>query len=324
MNTDDKVEGCEELTLIVYRTYRRLLEEDGTPLHAPSDDADAADAESDDDAELCEEEQRQRKHDRERRAYIKDLGVCPEMMPVSWHSMFLWVERKSDLADDCKVKSACGALGRALRSWRHLEASVAQSYLGVSLNMLFQWIWPCSAYANVARMLRWIGQHEFEKLRQATPRVITNTDTIQLEGIFKALDKGRKGYLEAEDLAGGAVTDAKAKLRNIVDVDTVRAVYGRGVIKKEQFLEIMCEDNFRGHDGAMQAQLADGRRLIHARRQVLGCHGWLFEDTPKSEESQRALVEAIELEVCRWENLGKAQRKAIFNDKKKSGKQLLT
>jgi len=315
INAEDSVEGSPEATLIVYRTYRRLLEED-TPMTvkpAATDAADPAEAEDDDECLMSEEEQRQRRHEKERMAFVRDLGVCPELMPITWQTFFTWIDRKSDLAEDCRIKSTCQALLRALRDWRQLEASVAQSYLGVSLNMLFQWVWPSAAYSNVARMLTWIGRHEFEKIRQTTPRVISKEDREQLEGIFSALDVHKRGHISAEDLAGGASRDSReAALRNIVDVDTVRAVYGRAPrIRLLQFLEIMCEDNFRGHDEASHVLLEDGRRLVYVSREVTGCHGWLFQDAPRSEEYQRALVDAIELEVSRWQSLGRIQCRSL-------------
>jgi hypothetical protein len=307
----DRIEGNQEGTLIVYRTYRQLLEEDTqTQRHSHDHDGEAdGDAESEDECTLLEDEQRQRRHDREK--LVKDLQVCPEMMPISWHSFLMWVQKRSDLADDCKVKSTCGFLNRALKAWRDLEASAAQSVLGVSLNMMLQWIWPCATYDNIARMLTWIGRHEFEKIRQPTPRVISREDRAQLESIFKNLDHRQQGHISAEDLAGGAAQDSEAKVRNIVDADTVKAVYGSADIAFFQFLEIMCEDNFRGHEDAMTAQLEDGRRLVYVSREVTRCSGWLLRDAPKSEESQRALVDAIELEVGRWKNLGQIQRKNV-------------
>jgi hypothetical protein len=310
INSDERVEGSPETTLVVYRTYRSLLEEDiptqgRSHIVAESGDQDAG---SDDDFLGPDEEQRHRRHEKERTASCDQ--VCPELMPIDWQTFFTWIDRKSDLAEDCRVKSACQALLRALKIWRQVEASVAQSCLGVSLNMLFQWVWPCAKYKNVARMLAWIGRHEFEKIRQPTPRVISKESREQLEGIFCSLssqrgDEPSEMYITAEDLAGGASQDTtEAKLRNIVDVDTVLAVYGRAPITLLEFLEIMCEDNFRGHEDATLCTLEDGRRLVYVSREVTGCRGWLFQDAPQSEESQRAYVEAIEVEVDRWNKLG--------------------
>lgn len=301
----DKSEGSPERVLILYHFYRRLLEEDtqtqGSSLPEPGD---ARDVESDDESLPGEDEQRQRKQENERMSYIRDFGVLPEVMPVCWQAVFMFIDHKIDLADDCRVRSTYAALLRALKYWKQTEATVAQSYLGVSLNMLFQWIWPRAAFSNVQRMLTWIGQHEFEKIRQPTPPVIGKEDQLHIENIFSLLDVQRNGVLTAEDVAGRTADSVKAKLRNIVDADTVKAVYGSGPITLDKFLEIMCEDNFRGHEDATVAQLSDGSRLVKVERQVMACSGWILQDAPRSEESQRDLVDAIEIEVARWSAVG--------------------
>jgi len=307
----DRVEGSPEAALIVNRTYRRLLEEDMQILGKTNADVEDLDDAQSDDEELPEEELRQRRHEKERMAFVEELGVATELMPISWQTVFQWIDRKSDLAEECRIKSTCQALLRALKFWRQLEASVAQSYLGVSLNMLFQWIWPEARFDNIARMLTWIGRHEFEKIRQPTPRVISREDRAQLESIFGMLDNKKRSFITAEDLAGGESSSIESQLRNIVDVDTVRAVYGRGPIRLLEFLEIACEDNFRGHDDASHVQLEDGRRLVFVARQVTGCRGWLLQDAPQSEETQRSLVEALEIEVDRWKSIGQIPGKVL-------------
>lgn len=314
-STDDRFEGSQRDVLVVYRTYRRLLGEE-LPMRGRLTDGpeDTEDSEEEDSEEETDEQQRQRRNDQERMAFVRDLGVCPELMPISWQTVFNWIDRKSDLAEDCRVKSTCQALLRALKDWRQFEASVAQSYLGVSLNMLFQWLWPCALYNNCAQMLTWIGQHEFQKIRQPTPEVVSKDDREQLEAIFKVLDVHDRGFITAEDLAGGPSQDSATKSKNIVDVDTVKAVYGGAPIRLVQFLEIMCEDNFRGHDAAAYCQLEDGHRLVYVERNVTDCRGWVYQDAPKSEETQRALIEAVELEIERWKSFGLNHRRAILNN----------
>jgi len=309
----DTAEGSQEAVLIVYRTYRRLLDEDlekSDHLKTSAEALDLADGESDDESMLPEQEQRQRRHERERLTYVRDLGVSPELMPVTWHTFFTLINNKSDFSEDCRVKSTCAALLRACRDWRQLEASVAQTYLGVSLNMLFQWLWPSAAYDNVARMLSWIGRLEFEKILQPTPPMISREARLQLENIFKMLDTKRRGTITAEDFAGTSNSSvASAPGKSIIDVDTVRAVYGHNPIGFAQFLEIMCEDNYRAHEDATHMQCGDGTRLEYVVHEVMGCRGWCLRDAPKSEESQRALVSAIGAEVSRWRKLGKTSKK---------------
>merc|ERR1719263_1305202 len=109
-----------------------------------------------------------------------------------------------------------------------------------------------------------------------------------MENIFNLLDVKKRGSISAEDLCGGSTQDTtEAKLKNIVDLDTVRAVYGDAPIRLLQFLEIMCEDNFRGHEEATHCLLDDGNRLVYVEREVTNCRGWVFQDAPESEERQR-------------------------------------
>jgi len=302
---DERNEGSHIETLTVYRIYRKLLDEDCSDAKLISaglkDSTEGSSTEEEDD--LTEEEKREQRHERERLAYIKDLGVPRELLPISWTAIFVWVEREGDFADDSKKKSCCMSTLRALKDWRQFEASVAQSHLGVSLNMLFQWIWPCAAPSNIATMLSWIAQFEFEKIRQPTPELMSSAARIQVETAFKVLDVKGRGYINAEDLAGRPGQTPAEASRNIIDVDTVREVYGRHPMGLSKFLEIMSPDGFRGHEDATQVMLGDGCGLVLSNRELVGCSGWIYRDAPQTEEHQRRIIDAIEAEVKRWKNL---------------------
>merc|ERR1711879_152337 len=115
---------------------------------------------------------------------------------------------------------------------------------GVSLSMLFQWIWPAVRCGDIADMFAWVCTYELEKLRFPTPRLIDTTQQKQLKKLFAAMDHKGHGYCTVEDIAGGERNDNETKVKNIVDADTVRAVTGDCHIDLPHFLELMCEEDF--------------------------------------------------------------------------------
>merc|ERR1712224_284516 len=132
-------------------------------------------------------------------------------------------------------------------------------------------------------MLTWICEVEFNKIRQPTPPIIEKQDRRQLESIFEHMDQDKKGYCTAVDLSGGSNQDVMTKLKNIVDVETVRAVCGTKDIHPIDFLELMCEANYRAHADATRVICEDGNKIIQVTLPVVGFTGWLYEDVPKSE-----------------------------------------
>lgn len=251
----------------------------------------------------------------QRRASRVDMavqqGMSRELMPISWPTLFTWAQREVDFASHFRYKSVCSALLRALRLWRKVEATKDQRFYGASLNMLFQWMWPNIGYGNMAQVMTWIGLCEIEKIHQPTPYVIDAQERRQLESIFNTMDPQGRGYITAEDIAGGETQGIEAKLRNIVDVDTVRKVCSQKHIALQDFLELMCEDNYRAHEGATHVILDSGQRLVQVAHPALGFEGWVFEDVPKSEEAQRRRILAIEAEVIRWRRMSEVRRTAL-------------
>lgn len=310
----DQPAGSDQETLTIYKTYRMLLEMDGneTDVEASSDEeaSDSPDVPKEVMAIIQASVENGRRSGREQFAQMS--LTSKELIPVTWPTIFRWIQREIDFSRGARHTSVCKALLRALKLWRQFQATPAQSYFGVSLNMLLQWLWPGATYLSLARMLTCICHHELEKLRQPTPQVIHSQDRRQLEGIFNSLDPKGRGHVTAEDIAGGSAQDLETKLRNIVDADTVRAVCGDGHIEQTEFLELMCEDNFRAHEGATRVLMADGRRIVEVKHKVTGFRGWLHEEVPKSEQLQRRIVEALESEISRYHRLANQRRSVLY------------
>jgi len=332
-----------EEALKVYRVYRQMLDMDeGCDIRDP-DDSDVDDGEGantggtvivsgaslahaatgghfhDEPAHAVENQDAENPHPPlttlQRRASRLDMavqhGFSRELMPISWPTFFTWAQREVDFASHFRYKSVCQALLRAAKLWRLLEATKDQRFYGASLNMLFQWMWPQMSYADMWQVMTWIGLHEIEKIRRPTPCLIDAQERRQLESIFNSMDPKGRGYCTCEDIAGGQIQGIEAKLRNIVDVDTVRKVCGERRITLPEFLEFMCEDNYKAHEDATHCVLDTGQRLVEVSHPALGFTGWVLRDVPKSELSQRRLITAIEAEVVRWRTMSEVRRTAL-------------
>lgn len=204
-----------------------------------------------------------------------------------------------DLANDARLKSVCTGLYRALKSLRQAQASQCQRSSGVSLVMLLRWVWPFAKSTEMADILSWICIHELNKISFPDPEIIDAPDRKQILGIFQALTTDGEGYLTSKDFAGGERPD---KLKNIVDAETVQAVCGDGMNENE-FLEMLCEEGFRGHPEATRVFLKDGSILERQRREAVGFSGWMLKDPPSQEDVIRRRVDALEAEVRRWREI---------------------
>eukprot|EP00927_Polykrikos_kofoidii_P022773 TRINITY_DN21159_c0_g1_i1.p1 TRINITY_DN21159_c0_g1~~TRINITY_DN21159_c0_g1_i1.p1 ORF type:complete len:882 (-),score=140.24 TRINITY_DN21159_c0_g1_i1:55-2700(-) len=298
--------ASEEETLKVYRTYQTLvaMEESGEGADRSSDDEDGHDA-------CCAGACVGASSGPAAGGSVED--TCPQaglpknvggnrLLPVSWPTIFLWAQNKLDFCSNFKTKPVCGALNRALKLWYQTQATSKEIDLGVPLSRLLQWTWPGIGPETIATMMTWIGQWEYNKIRHPTPPAIDKQERRQLESIFAAMDSQDRGYCTAEDICGGKLQDIVTKLKNIVDIDTVKAVIGEAEITPLGFLELMCEDNYRAHEDALTMLLDDGKRLVYDNRPAIGLDGWIYAtcDMPSSEEQQRRLIDAIENEVQRW------------------------
>jgi len=235
------------------------------------------------------------------------------LIPISWSTFSLWVERQCDFATHYKFKSACNALVRALARWRSNKQKQAQlkRLQRITLFQIFAWMWPEMKFLNFSNMLNHACHSELEKIRVPTPDVIPAAERRQLQEIFKRLDTGKRGYCTADDLAGGSVQTIKAKLNNIVDAHTVKMVCGDGKIKECHFLELMVEEGMRATDKTINAYW-EGQRICRIHREVSGFSGWVFETVPKHEVRQRQLVDGIEDEVLFWRHLDKGRTRHGF------------
>lgn len=302
-----------EEALKIYKKYQELSSIDGD---GDADDHDSSCTSENDDEE--EDMPKQQVSRPSRPTMGSQTADRKELIPVSWPTFLGWVQREYDFAHHFRKKARCSSLMIALKRWRQYEASPSQRFHGVSLNLMFQWMFPSLVYQDIAQMLNWIALCEFEQIRQPTPRVIEKQDQRQLESIFHTMDSQGRGYCTADDIAGGPNQDMVAQLRNIVDAETVKKVCGDGRIYKDDFLQLMCEENYRAFDEAKKAQMANGQKLILVHNDVVGFTGWVYERPPKEEERQRKLITAIEAEVLRWRKMG-ASRKTRLEDVQSRG-----
>lgn len=227
-------------------------------------------------------------------------GARGRLAPIPWPLFAAWVEARSRSSHDHRFRAACSALALALKVWRR-RAGTEGARGGVSLTALYRWIWPQAAPGDVAAALTCICLHELEKLRQPTPRLISPEERGQLRRVFEELDPQGRGYCTAVDIAGGTAPDIATRLKTLVDVDTAKAVFGDGRVDLELFLEFMCDDGYRGHEGVTRVPLRDGQVLRrHSKEGTIPFGGWLLEGRPGHEEEQRLLIEALEVEASRW------------------------
>eukprot|EP00747_Dinoflagellata_sp_TGD_P088254 gnl/TRDRNA2_/TRDRNA2_163933_c0_seq1.p1 gnl/TRDRNA2_/TRDRNA2_163933_c0~~gnl/TRDRNA2_/TRDRNA2_163933_c0_seq1.p1 ORF type:complete len:467 (-),score=79.02 gnl/TRDRNA2_/TRDRNA2_163933_c0_seq1:54-1454(-) len=288
--------ATREETIKVYKMYRSLIKHKFIDHTHDLDDHD-------DGALVCETE-----HPR-----LDDFATSNVLQPIEWSTLFNWIQHESDFARHYRFKAACCTLLRALKLWRKQEATPVQRATGIALSTLLHWIWPSMTYDGVANMLTWICELEFNKIRQPTPPVIEDRYRAQLESIFEQMDTNKKGYCTAHDVAGGEHKDVIMQLKNIVDVETVRAVCGRKdvCLGRADFVDLMCEPNYRPYQDSTVVVCDHGQKLIKVTRPIVGFTGWLYDVAPTCETAQRNLVDSIEQEVLRWKNMSKHRRAAV-------------
>jgi len=244
--------------------------------------------------------------------------VAKELTRISWKAILNWVQNQEDLSEDFRKRSVVAALNRALQNWRKKLASPRQRRNGVSLAMLISWIWPNVTDEHITRMMEWICMFELDKFRQPTPPLMDAQDRKVLESIFHIMDRHGKGSVLPEDIAGGKDQDLADKLRNIVDADTVKAVIGEDRITLLPFLELMCENGVRAHEGAKQVWIVEDssekegkigevrKKIVQQDRKAIGKKVWVFEGNPPEEEQARRLADVFEAEVLRWRTVAEA------------------
>jgi hypothetical protein len=271
----------------VYRMYYKLLESEGnTPAGNINDRPTSP---------IPGEEQKP--------ASLKELAR------ITWPTLVSWAQHLEDLAEDFRYRSVCAALIRSLDLWRRKQATAHERRFGVSLGNLIKWMWPEVTEEHIEQMMTWICMVELAKFRQPTPRVIDHSERRILEGMFQRMDSEKRGYCTAEDIAGGEEQNSRNVMKNIVDVDTVKAVIGQGHIGLIQFLELMCENGFRAHEHATQVLLDDGRKLIQQRREQVGMTMWVYEGLPPEEELARRLADVFEAEIASWQEKVETKRR---------------
>jgi len=224
-----------------------------------------------------------------------------------------WVQHLEDLAADFRYRSVTAALNRALHQWKKNQATPRQRQEGVDLSMIIQWAWPDITEEKIADMMLWIFEFELDKFKQPTPRLMDPHDRRILEALFRRLDENNVGSCSPEDIAGSKEDDGEEhndKMKNIVDVETVKAVVGQERVELLPFLELMCESGVRAHEAAGEVLLDDGRKLVLQYRRAVDSQVWVFDGTPADEEQPRRVAKVFEAEVLRWRALAQVTKRA--------------
>lgn len=226
---------------------------------------------------------------------------------VTWSTFQNWAYMKAYLADTPREKAVYVAMCKAHKAYYKYQMRTKMRSTGLTLTSLMRWVWPSLRPSDIANMYTWLTHHELEAIRQDTPRVISKETRRQIEGIFQDMDVANKGVLTPADFSGGDNQDITALLKNCVDEATVQKVLGEGHIDIMRFLELMCEDNFRGHEEAAVAIKKDGRYVVEQVREIIGFRGWVLRDIPREEQAIRRRADSLEVEVKTWRSISRGR-----------------
>lgn len=223
------------------------------------------------------------------------------LAPITWHSFMTWVEHCETYAVDARSKQVYGALKSAVRAVSRSNIQENQQCSrgghGVDLEMLFRWIWPHCTYENLETMFGYLCGHELGHVRMATPPLITPEIKKEHERLFRAMDRKGRGCISLADFE----TDDWAAKDAIGDED----------LHLPNFMELVCEDSFRGHAEARRAVLQDGRSVELYFSEALQSDVWTLVITPKSEERIWRRVHALEEEVIGYRRRTQELRKLV-------------
>merc|ERR1712039_497082 len=167
--------------------------------------------------------------------------------------------------------------------------------------------WPFITSSEMECMLTKLCIFELERYRQYTPPVSSKGLMKQYDRIFQDMDWRGRGNLIPADIAGGEFQDRNSLQKQLIDEHTVKAILGDRAIDWPEFLELMCEDDCRGHEDSDHAIMKDGRHLVLHVRESVGFQGWVLRDVPPEEVSIRRRADALEAEALRWRHAVRAE-----------------
>lgn len=220
--------------------------------------------------------------------------------PISWPTFFDWFEAKMNFAPNVRLKATFRYSLHAMKAWLKYQATDAQRHHGMSFTSLLRWMWPFVSSSSLEEMLTKLCLVELEKYRQPTPPVSAGDAMKRFDRVFLEMDWRARGSLIPADLAGGEFQTANQLQKQLIDEHSVKSILGDRSVEWAEFLEIMCEDDFRGHEESTHAIMKDGRHLVRHIRDTVGFHGWVLRDMPPEEVPLRRRVAALETEVLRW------------------------
>lgn len=232
---------------------------------------------------------------------------------VTWRSFFTWVETGS-YGVGVREKCVFEAMLRASKSWHQHKATPVQQRMGVSLSMIFRWMWPFVSINGLRKMFTGLCLEAYENVRLPEPPVIGERERSEMVRLYNSMDMDKKGYCNAFDMAGGDHADYKVRLRNTIDEASVKRILGDRPILLEEFLELMCENGYRGTEGSTRAICADGRHVDLYSSEVVDFVCWIFHEAPQEQVEWMRKAEALEDEVHHWVAVatGKAKPRATM------------
>jgi len=228
-----------------------------------------------------------------------------QLPPMSWASIYEFVEERVTFSGDARRKSIMGALLRALKAWHGRRASEEMRRSGVPIVQLFRWMWPSMNNTGASKMLSHMCLLEVQKLRCTTPPVISDEERCMLRSIFQDMDVQRRGYCTPVDIAGGEVQDIKTMNRNTLNVGDAKKMLGETArFDLRQFLELMCSNGFRGHEDASRMVCEDGRILTLHTQPGAGFKGWVHQHPSEPDKKIWDRVAALEAEILKLREVG--------------------
>jgi len=212
------------------------------------------------------------------------------LAPIRWQTVMMWVQHSQDFAGDVRSKQVYGACRAGVETLWKAESTLppTQRHGGVKLEMLFRWIWPHSSTLDIARMFSHLCRFELERVRVSTPPVIAEATRETHTRAFQKMDKRGCGFITPLDIAAD---------EDNVDEKTVKEIIGEEDIYLPKWLELVCEDSYRGHEEAQQAILQDGRGVRLHRCDAADMKIWTLRNPPKSDKRIWCRIQALEREI---------------------------
>merc|ERR1739848_187368 len=143
------------------------------------------------------------------------------------------------------------------------------------MGKMIKWTWPQADGNQMGSMMAWMAQSELKSVSVPEPPIISEKERMDISMLYRKMDLDGKGHCTPFDIAGGDHLDFKVRLANTIDEATVKLILGNRAIELPEFLELMCEDGFRGTPDSIVAISRDGPRIRRHTTTVARWDGWI-------------------------------------------------